>query len=65
MAVLANELTNDPLARGYASMTDAEAAARLNTANRTVNRDKFSGDQASSSRSRRSSEDCCVVRYRY
>ena len=31
---LRDELTNDPLGRGYAGMTDEQAAASLNTANR-------------------------------
>lgn len=34
-AVLAAELTGDPLTRGYSGMTDAEAAADLNTVYRT------------------------------
>jgi len=38
MAILHSELTNDPLARGYAGMTDAQAAASLNTANRATTR---------------------------
>lgn len=33
--ILHNELSTDPLARGYAAMTDAEAAADLNTVYRT------------------------------
>lgn len=32
--ILHDELINDPLARGYAGMTDAQAAASLNTVNR-------------------------------
>ena len=39
-AVLKAELTNDPLARGYSSMTDADAAVSLNTAN--INRNRAS-----------------------
>jgi hypothetical protein len=35
---LASELTSDPLARGYAGMTDEQAAADLNTVYRTWNR---------------------------
>lgn len=35
MTALANELAADPLGRGYAGMTDEEAAADLNTAYRT------------------------------
>lgn len=38
LTVLRNELLNDPLTRGYAGMTDAQAAASLNTANRTTTR---------------------------
>src|SRR5689334_12584613 len=34
--ILTDEFTNDPLHRGYASMTDATAAADLNTAYRTM-----------------------------
>ncbi len=32
------EITTDPLARGYAGMTNVQIAASLNTANRTRNR---------------------------
>ena len=39
IAKLAAELTDDPLTRGYAAMTDEEAADSLNTVNRTRNRD--------------------------
>ena len=46
MNLLSDELTNDPLTRGYAGMSDAAVAASLNTVNRTVNRETFSGDQA-------------------
>src|SRR6056297_877635 len=35
-AKLTAELTDDPLGRGYAGMTDAEAEASLNTADREV-----------------------------
>lgn len=34
MSVLSDELTNDPLTRGYAAMSDVEAAADLNLVNR-------------------------------
>ena len=34
---LADELNNDPLGRGYAGMTDAQAAADINTEYRDVN----------------------------
>ena len=34
MSILADELNNDPLTRGYSSKTDAEAATDLNTAYR-------------------------------
>ncbi len=40
-ATLYNELTTDPLARGYATMTDAQAAASLNTADRSVIRPRL------------------------
>jgi hypothetical protein len=35
-SILKTELTADPLGRGYATMSDAEAAASLNTANRAL-----------------------------
>ena len=35
---LKNELTNDPLVRGYSGMTDAQAAASLLTKNRPFNK---------------------------
>jgi len=35
---LKNELTNDPLARGYAGMTDAQVAASLLTKNRPIDK---------------------------
>lgn len=38
LEALATELTNDPLARGYATMTPVQAAASLMTANRNVRR---------------------------
>ena len=37
MSILSDELTNDPLARGYAGMTDEEATTDLNTEYRDVN----------------------------
>ncbi len=37
-AALVSELANDPLSRGYAGMSDAQAAESLNTTNRTVDR---------------------------
>jgi hypothetical protein len=43
--ILRNELTADPLTRGYAGMTDAQAAADLNTENRTVDRTSISGNE--------------------
>lgn len=36
IAALKAELTTDPLARGYAGMTDAQAAASLNARNRPL-----------------------------
>jgi len=39
--VLRTELLTDPLARGYAGMTDTQAASSLNTANRTVERESL------------------------
>jgi hypothetical protein len=41
---LAAELANDPLGRGYSTMTDQQAADDLNTAYRTRNVGSFSGD---------------------
>ena len=38
IAALASELATDPLTRGYSGMTDVEAAASLNTADRTTNK---------------------------
>lgn len=38
LLVLKTELTTDPLLRGYAAMTNAQAATSLNTANRLVER---------------------------
>ncbi len=43
--VLADELVNDPLVRGYLGMTDEEAAADLNTSYRSRNRTSMSGDE--------------------
>lgn len=37
---LYNEILNDPLSRGYAQMSDAEVAADLNTAYRTIDNPK-------------------------
>lgn len=45
IALLADELADDPLSRDYASMTDADAAADLNTAYRSRNRAQMSGDE--------------------
>jgi hypothetical protein len=41
---LITELTIDPLARGYAAMTDAQAADSLNTVNRTAARTDIDGN---------------------
>jgi len=43
--VLKTELTGDPLSRGYSGMTDAEAAADLNTVYRTRNKTSLSGSE--------------------
>ncbi len=45
MQALINELTNDPLERGYAGMTDSEAHASLHTPDRPGLRDAMSGDE--------------------
>ena len=42
---LAAELTNDPLTRGYSEMSDVEAAASLNTANRNYNKTGLTGTE--------------------
>lgn len=42
---LRDELANDPLGRQYSSMTDAEAAADLNTAYRSRERTAISGSE--------------------
>lgn len=42
---LNSELVSDPLSRGYAGMTDAEAAADLNTVYRTRNITSMSASQ--------------------
>lgn len=43
MSALRDELLNDPLTRGYAAMTDEQAAASLNTADRTITAQYVSG----------------------
>lgn len=45
MGILADELTGDPLERGYAAMSDAEAAADLNMKYRTRNRGAMSASE--------------------
>ena len=45
MSILSSELSADPLGRGYAGMSDAEAAADLNTEYRSVHRTSVSGDE--------------------
>lgn len=40
---LRSELANDPLARGYAGMTDAEVVADINSQHRSRNRESMSG----------------------
>ena len=42
---LRDELLNDPLVRGYSTMTDQEAADDINTKYRTRNRTSMSGDE--------------------
>jgi len=46
MGILADELFNDPLGRGYAAMTHEEVVADFNTAYRSRNRKSLSGDEA-------------------
>lgn len=43
MEILKTELSTDPLARGYSTMSDAEAATDLNTVYRTKARDYVAG----------------------
>ena len=43
LQILKTELDSDPLARGYASMTDAQAADSLNAVNRTVDTETVQG----------------------
>ena len=45
LAVLAAELTGDPLTRGYSGMSDVEAAADLNTAYREQNKSTMTGGE--------------------
>ncbi len=45
MADLKTELTDDPLTRGYAGMTDSQAADDLNTSYRSRNRTSMTGDE--------------------
>jgi len=40
---LIDELTNDPLGRGYSGMSAKQAAESLNTANRQVNKTEITG----------------------
>ena len=44
-AVLKNELTTDPLARGYAGLTNQQVADNLNTVDRTRNRSVMTGKE--------------------
>ena len=43
--ILKEELTNDPLARGYSGMTDKQATDDLNTVDRTTNKAILSGTE--------------------
>lgn len=46
IAILKTELTTDPLARGYAGMSDEEAASSLNTViDRVLNKTSMSGSE--------------------
>jgi len=45
MSILSDEVINDPLVRGYAAMTDLEAANSLNVVNRQVNRTMMTGSE--------------------
>lgn len=46
LQTLRTELDNDPEARGYSGMTDAQAAADLNTEYRSRNKDAITGSEA-------------------
>ena len=43
MSILSDEITNDPLVRGYSGMTDLEVADDLNTEYRTITAQYISG----------------------
>ena len=45
MSILLDELTNDPLGRGYSGMSDLQVADSLNTANRLLGRKSISGPE--------------------
>ena len=44
-AILVPELRDDPLARGYTGMTNAQVLASLNTVNRTLQKTTISGPE--------------------
>jgi hypothetical protein len=43
--IIRDEITNDPLGRGYSGMDDAAVAVDLNTVYRTINKSSLSGDE--------------------
>lgn len=45
LIVLKSEIENDPLGRGYSSMTDVEIASSLNTRNRSHDVESLSGQE--------------------
>jgi len=45
LKILRDEVVNDPLTRGYAGMTNVEASASLNTANRSIHKTVMSGSE--------------------
>lgn len=45
LAILTAELTDDPLSRGYAAMSDAAAATDLNAVYRTRNKSSMTGSE--------------------
>lgn len=49
LQVLKTELTTDPLGRGYAGMSDEQAATSLNTANRQPFRETLTGGMIAAS----------------
>ena len=49
ISIIRDELTNDPVERGYSSMSDAEATVSFNTIDRTRNRTSMTGSEVMAS----------------